>query len=468
MMRGLWVMGFLCVATARAQPGTELEAADSGPSAATVQPQVPLAKVLEQDRRFEEDLDAADAAKSAAGKESGALPPPSVAPRWAPPPEAPDGRAEARARFAAGRAAFEHALEQKNLKAARVALKRLGELARPLGPAEQQTSATAAVRLGSATRDAKLLQHGVDSWLSACGPNGVPACRKQALLALDAPWAPKASRDRLQSRRDAVKAADGCLAQAEAARPVATKSFPPCLATAQALYRKPKDGLMLARVLLLKAQGVQAKDSSTASRALAQAAQSCPEPRCVLLRRRVLRQQGELLMKADNPSGFVQAALHELKLESAQLPRPALLYAKTPELEAACVSYDAQKGVAACHRLEKRMLGTYVFRDLSREQSPTAGIPTEVARRVSDEFSVLVHDCLLTQARHSGQAGEARYLIHWTLRNDGHVDAVHLDRKDADQGPLAECLRGAFSVWRYPRYAGELQHVDQEFQIRGG
>jgi len=57
------------------------------------------------------------------------------------------------------------------------------------------------------------------------------------------------------------------------------------------------------------------------------------------------------------------------------------------------------------------------------------------------------------------------YGVRWIVLNDGHVDAVHMDRKDKDQTPLAECLRAQFAVWRYPRYRGEWQHVEQRFLV---
>ena len=39
------------------------------------------------------------------------------------------------------------------------------------------------------------------------------------------------------------------------------------------------------------------------------------------------------------------------------------------------------------------------------------------------------------------------------------------DKKDRQEGRLGQCLRDRFAVWRYPKYAGELQHVEQSFTI---
>jgi hypothetical protein len=58
-----------------------------------------------------------------------------------------------------------------------------------------------------------------------------------------------------------------------------------------------------------------------------------------------------------------------------------------------------------------------------------------------------------------------RYTVRWAVLNDGRVDAVHLDKKTRDAGPLAECLRNQFAFWRYPRYEGELQHIEQTFLV---
>ncbi|HVE81303.1 MAG TPA: hypothetical protein VND93_00580, partial [Myxococcales bacterium] len=62
--------------------------------------------------------------------------------------------------------------------------------------------------------------------------------------------------------------------------------------------------------------------------------------------------------------------------------------------------------------------------------------------------------------------GSGRYKISWTILNDGHVtnvDAINVD----PHGRLMGCLKGQFAHWRYPRYKGEWQHVEQEFRVSG-
>ena len=48
---------------------------------------------------------------------------------------------------------------------------------------------------------------------------------------------------------------------------------------------------------------------------------------------------------------------------------------------------------------------------------------------------------------------------------DGRVAKMHLRRKELESSPLANCLRKQFDTWRYPRYEGEAQHVEQRFTV---
>ena len=67
--------------------------------------------------------------------------------------------------------------------------------------------------------------------------------------------------------------------------------------------------------------------------------------------------------------------------------------------------------------------------------------------------------------RESKAGAEERYTVRWTVRNDGRISEVLLDRRESNEGPLARCMRSQMAVWRYPRYEGELQHVEQSFLV---
>jgi hypothetical protein len=38
-------------------------------------------------------------------------------------------------------------------------------------------------------------------------------------------------------------------------------------------------------------------------------------------------------------------------------------------------------------------------------------------------------------------------------------------KKEHDQSQLAKCLRAQFNGWRYPKYEGEYQNVEQSFTV---
>lgn len=57
------------------------------------------------------------------------------------------------------------------------------------------------------------------------------------------------------------------------------------------------------------------------------------------------------------------------------------------------------------------------------------------------------------------------YEVRWMVLNDGRVGDVHLKRKTDEESPLGQCLRDQFAVWRYPKYQGEFQHVEQRFTV---
>jgi len=49
--------------------------------------------------------------------------------------------------------------------------------------------------------------------------------------------------------------------------------------------------------------------------------------------------------------------------------------------------------------------------------------------------------------------------------NDGRVGEVHFAQRALDDSELGLCLKAQFETWRYPRYDGEWQHVEQAFTI---
>jgi hypothetical protein len=92
-------------------------------------------------------------------------------------------------------------------------------------------------------------------------------------------------------------------------------------------------------------------------------------------------------------------------------------------------------------------------------------LAAEAVREVNAHFGVTLQECLTAEAARLRPPAQERYTVRWTVRNDGRVAELLIDKHDANDGPLASCLRSQMAVWRYPRYEGELQHVEQTFMV---
>jgi hypothetical protein len=86
-------------------------------------------------------------------------------------------------------------------------------------------------------------------------------------------------------------------------------------------------------------------------------------------------------------------------------------------------------------------------------------------REVNAHYGFTLQPCLEQQAARLIPPAEERYDLRWVVLNDGTVSALHMDRKDREEGPLAACLREKLSLWRYPRFEGELQIIQQQFLV---
>jgi len=146
------------------------------------------------------------------------------------------------------------------------------------------------------------------------------------------------------------------------------------------------------------------------------------------------------------------------------LPEAERRWARTPEWDAACRAYEEKAGAGAGRAMEQRLLGTYVFTDFSRRTSGD-GLDGDTVRTVNAHYEPLLQPCLAEQARRLVAPDAMEFMVYWMVFNDGRVGEVHL-RRDLDETPLAKCLKGSFSDWRYPRYQGEWQHVEQKFMVR--
>lgn len=370
-----------------------------------------------------------------------------------PPPEVKVDRA---AGFKAALADAQAALRSKKYDDARAAAqKALDEAASLDGEARLSAFSTAQkIEVGSGSTDGAAAN--ARAWLLACGPEKLDACRNAAVAALGAAAKLKGADKKLAKQVTEQRDAETCAVKAEKAAKAA-----PCEATTQRHANQTKDEVLLQRLLLGVA--LRETDQHKQVRLLEKAEAACRKPQCSGLRRRAL---GKLIAHARNANdvdGAVKLALREVQVVSELVPEQDRTWARTPMLDQTCVSFDTKNGAGSCRALEKKTLGRWTFHDYSRE-SAGEGLSADQVRMVNEHFAPLLQECLAEQARRMTPPDAQRFEVRWVVFNDGRVGEAHL-RKDLDASPLANCLRAQFVTWRYPRYEGEFQNVEQAFTV---
>ena len=235
-------------------------------------------------------------------------------------------------------------------------------------------------------KDEKAIKETDEKWLGACGPNGVAACRTTVLDAMAAYDKPRAEK---------IRSADACLTAAESG-----KSLPACLDGALALYSKAEDTLMIARVELLRALALarDGKQSKAAKKALAKIS-GVVDDRSALVRRTALEAQSKIELAEGAIDDAAKSAVLASEAWASSLPPKERAWARSPMLDAACPAYDKARGVGACRKLEKKLLGgDYVFHDFSGELLAEGQlISHEKLVAVNDHYGVMIQNCLAAE-----------------------------------------------------------------------
>ncbi|MCA2981750.1 MAG: hypothetical protein INH41_16185 [Myxococcaceae bacterium] len=380
-----------------------------------------------------------------------APPPPRVVARQ--PPPLPDLRAPFRG--AAERTT--RALAQRDVEAAQAALTDVEREAQALGFAERTQAAELAFKVAVVAGAPTGAAARARAWLMACAIDAVDTCRAAALNALLSTGRldPATTRQR-QEEVAGLQRAERCVQSAER-----LERAEKCLPEAEALARATSDAFLKARAELARA--LAAPEPRQAA-LLAQLEASCTEPACLPVRRKAL---ARLLARARAEKRTLDVARLTLKdahAAGAALPASERRWSRPPETDAACAALDAANGAGACRRLEKELLGSWTFRDFSKSP-PREGLTREQVVTVNEHYAPLLQECLAAQARRLTPPDSAHYELRWMVFNDGRVGEVHFKQPALDDSELASCLRSQFEAWRYPRYDGEWQHVEQGFTI---
>lgn len=370
------------------------------------------------------------------------------------PPEEPkvDRAVGFREALARGQAA----LKARQLDEARAAAQQAVTEAATLDGEARFPAHQLAFKVEQASGEADAAAQAADAWRVACGPEKADACRAAAVAASVAAAKLKGAAKPLAKAARALQDAELCATKAERGAPASA-----CEATALQLGKRAKDLFLVQRVLL--GQALRERDDAKQVALLEKAEGACEAASCAGLRRKALGKLLALARARNDVDGAVKLALREVEVISAPLPERDRTWTRTAQLDQTCVSYDTAHGAGTCRALEKKTLGRWTFRDFSREAAGQ-GLSAEQVRAVNDHFAPLVQECLAEQAKRMTPPDAARFDVRWVVFNDGRVGEAHL-RKDLDETLLARCLRAQFSGWRYPRYEGEFQNVEQSFTV---
>jgi len=303
---------------------------------------------------------------------------------------------------------------------------------------------------------AALFDAAIDA-LRACGPERSGPCRRDALNVAARAAKQKDAPKPLEARVKTLKDAEVCVAKAEK-----SKRNEGCLGQADKAFAKEKDALGRARVALLRAEAE--KTPARKLSALEKVAKGCKDAVCASVRRRAIKALHADARAQGDTEKAARWALEDQAVVLSTLAEGERRWGRTKEWDAACRAHEAKAGAGACRALERQVLGQYVFTDFSK-QTAGEGLDGETVRTVNAHYEPTLQACLAEEARRLVPPDAAEYLVSWTVFNDGRVGEVHL-RRDLDDTPLAHCLRGSFGDWRYPRYQGEWQHVEQKFTVR--
>ncbi|MDP2274889.1 MAG: hypothetical protein Q8K32_29375 [Archangium sp.] len=344
-------------------------------------------------------------------------------------------------------------LKSKQVEAAREAASRAVKEAETLDGEARHQAGQLAFKVELAGGDVAAARDAATAWRLSCGPEKADSCRSAALTGLMTVSKLKGADKKLLQHVHELQDAEVCAAK--------TAKPNPCEATAVRLGSREKDLYLVQKVQLGQALREDAEGRQIAL--LEKAEGQCELVQCAGLRRKAL---GKLIAHArakNDVDGAVKLAMREVAVISAGLPEEGRAWARTAMLDQTCVSYDTAHGAGSCRALERKVLGRWTFHDYSRDQAGQ-GLSADQVRTVNEHFAPLLQECLADQAKRMTPPDAQRFEVRWVVFNDGRVGEAHL-RRDLDETQLAKCLRAQFNGWRYPRYEGEYQNVEQSFTV---
>lgn len=287
-------------------------------------------------------------------------------------------------------------------------------------------------------------------WFDHCGPDDVAVCRLAAATAMNQAAGLKGATKEQKTLAAKGLKSEKCLAAGE-------KS-----GRAEACLKEAEQGDVVnrARGLLIRALAEKnpAKKLAGLNNVVA-----LKEPKAAGVRLQALEAVAQQKVADQDLEAAVRALLEGNQGLLMAVDSTLRRWVRSPALDAVCVTFDQKNGPGACRALEKKTLGQHTFRDFSR-QLLGEGLPPDQVKLVNEHYGPLLQECLAQQAKRMAPPSSQTFDVKWMVLNDGRVTEAHL-RSDLDWGPFAQCVRGQFAWWRYPRYEGEFQHVQQSFTV---
>ncbi len=358
--------------------------------------------------------------------------------------------------FKAALSEGQSALKSKQFDAAREAASRAVKAAEGLDGEARHQAGQLAFKVELASGDPSAARDAATAWRLACGPEKADPCRNAALAGLMTVSKLKGADKKLLKQVRELQDAEVCAAKIERA----AKAHP-CEPTAVRLGSREEDLYLVQRVKL--GQALREDSEGRQGAMLEKAEGHCELVQCAGLRRKALSKLIGHARAKNDVDGAVKLAMREVAVIAAGVPEDTRAWTRTAMLDQTCVSYDTAHGAGSCRALERKVLGRWTFHDYSRDQAGQ-GLSADQVRMVNEHFAPLLQECLADQAKRMTPPDAQRFEMRWVVFNDGRVGELHL-RRDLDETQLAKCLRAQFNGWRYPRYEGEYQNVEQSFTV---
>lgn len=185
------------------------------------------------------------------------------------------------------------------------------------------------------------------------------------------------------------------------------------------------------------------------------------------LRQKVRRARARVLVEL----GDYEAAVHEslvadramkVPIHKAAFTKPEVpAYGRSRKTAELCFAALA-RGVH-CSQIEESGSGRLTFYDYSLERARRFN--PERAKMALSEYQPLLLRCLSEQTKKGSLLSNTTIELEWSIGLNGRVSISSILPRRLRGTEVETCMQEAFKRFRYPRYRGEMQHMQLNFNI---